>query len=90
MRLLRGVAVATLNNLAMLYSRQGQYAKAEPLYQRALAIWEKALGPDHPVPGVTHIGALPLGGTDDCRVKQHASTERNSLQPKGGIFYPPS
>ena len=27
---------------------QGQYAKAEPLYQRALAIREKALGPDHP------------------------------------------
>ena len=27
---------------------QGQYAKAEPLYQRSLAIWEKALGPDHP------------------------------------------
>ena len=26
----------------------GQYAKAEPLYQRALAIWEKALGPEHP------------------------------------------
>ncbi len=23
-------------------------AKAEPLYQRSLAIWEKAHGPDHP------------------------------------------
>ncbi|MDA0803982.1 MAG: tetratricopeptide repeat protein, partial [Planctomycetota bacterium] len=22
--------------------------KAEPLYKRSLAIWEKALGPDHP------------------------------------------
>ena len=27
---------------------QGQYAQAEPLYKRSLAIWEKALGPDHP------------------------------------------
>jgi hypothetical protein len=27
---------------------QGQYAKAEPLYQRAVAIKEKALGPVHP------------------------------------------
>ena len=27
---------------------QGQYAQAEPLYKRALAIKEKALGPDHP------------------------------------------
>jgi hypothetical protein len=27
---------------------KGQYAKAEPLYGRALAICEKALGPEHP------------------------------------------
>jgi tetratricopeptide (TPR) repeat protein len=42
--------VATeLNNLAALYRVQGQYAKAEPLFQRALAIDQKALGPEHPV-----------------------------------------
>ena len=33
---------------ALLYRVPGRYAEAEPLYQRALAIWEKALGPDHP------------------------------------------
>ena len=38
----------SLNNLAALYNAQGQYAKAEPLYQRSLAIREKALGPEHP------------------------------------------
>ena len=38
----------SLNNLAVLYSDQGRYADAEPLYKRALAIREKALGPDHP------------------------------------------
>ena len=27
---------------------QGRYAEAEPLYKRALAISEKALGPEHP------------------------------------------
>jgi hypothetical protein len=27
---------------------QGKYAEAEPLYQRSLVIWEKALGPEHP------------------------------------------
>jgi tetratricopeptide (TPR) repeat protein len=32
----------------VLYKRQGRYDAAEPLYKRALAIWEKALGPDHP------------------------------------------
>lgn len=32
----------------MLYHVQGQFAKAEPLYKRSLAILEKVLGPDHP------------------------------------------
>jgi tetratricopeptide (TPR) repeat protein len=41
--------VATsLNNLAELYRTQGLYAQAEPLHRRALAIREKALGPEHP------------------------------------------
>ena len=31
-----------------LYRAQGRYAEAEPLYKRATAIPEKALGPDHP------------------------------------------
>ena len=38
----------SLNNLAELYRTQGQYAQAEPLYKRALAIQEKALGANHP------------------------------------------
>ncbi|MCA1994544.1 MAG: CHAT domain-containing protein, partial [Coleofasciculus sp. S288] len=38
----------SLNNLALLYEAQGNYAQAEPLYQRALAIFEKVLGPEHP------------------------------------------
>jgi len=38
----------SLNNLALLYSEQDRYAEAEPLARRALEIWEKALGPEHP------------------------------------------
>ena len=47
----------SLNNLAFLYQTQGNYGAAEPLfkyraaeslYQRALVIREKALGPVHP------------------------------------------
>ncbi len=39
-------ATATsLNDLAKLYHGQGQYVQVEPLYQRAMAIVEKALGP---------------------------------------------
>ena len=39
---------ASLNNLARLYHSQGRYVEANPLYERALAIREKALGPEHP------------------------------------------
>ena len=41
------ILAATLNNQAELYKEQGRYADAEPLYKRALAIRENALGPDH-------------------------------------------
>jgi tetratricopeptide (TPR) repeat protein len=41
--------VATsLNNLAIIYKAQGQYAQAEPFFRRVLAIREKSLGPNHP------------------------------------------
>lgn len=36
-----------LNNLTVLYHNQGKYSEAELLYKRSLAIYEKALGPDH-------------------------------------------
>jgi Tetratricopeptide repeat len=32
----------------LLWCSQGRYPEAEPLHKRALAIYEKALGPDHP------------------------------------------
>ncbi len=43
----------SLNNLAVLYQAQGKYTEAEPLYKRALAITEKALGPEHPTMATT-------------------------------------
>jgi CHAT domain-containing protein/Tfp pilus assembly protein PilF len=39
----------SLQELVTLYNRMGDYAKAEPLCKRALQIYEKALGPEHPV-----------------------------------------
>ena len=38
----------TVNNLAGLYRAQGRLNEAEPVYERGLAITEKAMGPDHP------------------------------------------
>jgi hypothetical protein len=40
------LAANALNNLAMLYFLQGRDADAEPLFKCALAILDKALGPD--------------------------------------------
>jgi tetratricopeptide (TPR) repeat protein len=37
-----------LNNAGSAWHDAGKYAEAEPLYQRSLAIREKALGKDHP------------------------------------------
>jgi len=36
------------NNLAELYRSMGQYQKAEPLYLKAVKIFEKILGEEHP------------------------------------------
>ena len=44
---------ASLNNLAGLLHAQGDYARAKPLYERALAIREKALGAEHPDTGAS-------------------------------------
>jgi len=38
----------SLNNLAALYSWQGRYRKAEPLYLRSLEIDQSQLGNNHP------------------------------------------
>ena len=43
-----GRLATSLNNLALVQKTQGRHAEAEPLHQRALAIREKALGPQHP------------------------------------------
>jgi CHAT domain-containing protein/tetratricopeptide (TPR) repeat protein len=39
---------STLNNLAGLHLRRGDYARSESLFRRALSISEKAQGPEHP------------------------------------------
>lgn len=42
-----GDLAATLNNLASLNRKQGNYTEAESLYKRSLAIWERILGLEH-------------------------------------------
>ena len=51
---------AGMISLGGLYYTHGQYAQAETFYKRALAIREKALGPDHPdvATGLENLAAL--------------------------------
>lgn len=42
-----GNVAVTLNNLAELYKNRGEYARAEPLYQRALELCVKLRGNEH-------------------------------------------
>jgi tetratricopeptide (TPR) repeat protein len=58
-------------DLGNLYSNQGKLKEAEKMYQRALAGYPKALGPDHkfPLDTVNKLGNLyssqghkPIGG----------------------------
>ncbi|MCK7482967.1 MAG: tetratricopeptide repeat protein [Candidatus Moduliflexus flocculans] len=43
-----GIWPSSLVDLAVVHDTLGRYAEAEPLFKRALAIREKAFGPDHP------------------------------------------
>jgi len=44
----------SLNNMGMLLKDMGDYEGARPYYERALAIFEVALGPDHPNTRIVH------------------------------------
>jgi tetratricopeptide (TPR) repeat protein len=53
--------------LAELYRAQGKYEQAEPLYQRALAISEQQLGPQHPTTQIirrNYVALLRTMGRD--------------------------
>src|SRR6185295_10157429 len=47
----------SLNDLAIVLKDLGDYANAKALFERAVAIDEKALGPDHPILGL-HLSSL--------------------------------
>jgi CHAT domain-containing protein len=71
----------------LLYDDQGKYAEAEPLYQRALSIREKALGPDHPdVAGVlSNLALLDLRqgkyAEAEPLIRQALSIDEKALGP---------
>ena len=48
------------STLAGLYDAQGKYEQAEPLYERALAIREQQLGPEHPATQINQRNYVAL------------------------------
>ena len=69
-----------LNNLAELYRVQGKYTEAEPLYKRALAMCEKALGPGHP------LEAIVLRNMAECYKKTGKKNEAKKLEERAKII----
>jgi len=76
----------SLNNLAVLYHAQGRYADAEPLYQRALALRERVLGPDHPDAEVVRQNYFALLHAPDY----HAEAKQLGTRARTGPTRPPS
>jgi hypothetical protein len=65
-----------LNGLAALYAEQGKDVEAEPLYQRALHIWEQALGPDH------HLTRTAVRNYADLLRKMGRESEATQLEAR--------
>lgn len=55
--------------LADLYHSQERLREAEPLYLRAIGLWEEILGPDQPRAGIT-LHNLALLYLAECRVEE--------------------
>ncbi len=71
----------SLNNLARLHNAQGKYAEAEPLYKRALAIWEKALGDEH------HLVAKALVNYAALLRKIGRTAEATKMEARAGAIW---
>ena len=70
-----------LHNLASLLARQGEYAAARPLYERALAIREKVLGREHRSTATSlHNLASLLARQDKCGGRVAVSASALSIR----------
>ena len=72
-----------LNNLASLLQDMNCPGEAEPLYRRALEIWEKNLGPDHPNDGdrAAGTGEGDVSGGDYRHGEERSDAQRRRPGP---------
>jgi Tfp pilus assembly protein PilF len=64
----------------LLYDYQGKYTEAEPLFKQSLAIYEKALGPEHP-----HVATV-LRNMAECFKKTGKKKEAKRLEIRANII----
>ena len=79
----------SLSNLAILYNQSGDYDKAQPLYERALQIYQTVHGPDHAdvahtltdlaVLHLEQVPPSPLFPATNPRAVKHLSCLQTSL-----------
>ena len=60
---------------------QGKYDEAEPLYVRALAIWEKVLGADHPdtAESCNNLAALYYSQVSGMHMHKHFRSKHTRM-----------
>jgi tetratricopeptide (TPR) repeat protein len=86
-RQIRKIPGRFLNQLADYYWGRAEYAKAEPLYQRAIAIRKNELGPDHPDTGTSlnHLADLYV---DQARYEEAEPLYRRALALRENVLGP--
>jgi tetratricopeptide (TPR) repeat protein len=73
------VVAKALNNLATLYFVQGRDMDADPLFKRALAVLNKALGPNHPAVAAAHCYLAELRIEQDEQGRAAAYLQRSPV-----------
>ena len=75
----------------MLYRDQKRYAEAEPLFQRALTVQEKAFGPDHSkVISILEDYAALLEKMNRTAEARPLGARAQAIRAKQADFLPPS
>jgi len=75
------VVAQSTYNLAVLYEREKMYDKAELLYQKAITLWSKSIGPTHPYVG-NALGSLTNVYTAQSKYKEAANVLRQTVTYK--------